>query len=85
MKVEQKIWTNARGWEPSSSSISENSARLVLAFGATSVLKEKDLFEEIRSIYPRAHIFCCSTADEIYGTQVLDETLVIPESMARLC
>ena len=85
MKVEQTICTKAGGWEPSSSSISEDSARLVLAFGATSVLKDKGLFEEIRSIYPGAHVFGCSTAGEIYGTQVLDETLVIPERMARLC
>ena len=77
MKVEQTKWTKAGGWEPSSSSIPEDSTQLVLAFGATSVLKEKGLFEEIRAIYPGAHIFGCSTAGEIYGTQVLDESLVI--------
>ena len=46
MKVEQTIWTKAGGWEPSSSSISEDSARLVLAFGATSVLKDKVLLKK---------------------------------------
>ncbi len=52
-------------------------ADLVLIFGATGRLKEAGLAEKIRASYPNACIFGCSTAGEIIGTRVLDDSLVI--------
>jgi hypothetical protein len=77
MKIEQKRWTEAKGWEPESPSRLGESAQLVLLFGRTSILKEQKYFDEIRKAYPKAHFFGCSTAGEICGTQVSDDSLVI--------
>ena len=52
-------------------------ADLVLFFGATKRIKEKGLIDMIRTAYPNACIFGCSTAGEIIGTQVLDDSLII--------
>jgi hypothetical protein len=50
---------------------------LVLAFGATSLLRDHEHIKRLGSVYPGAHIFGCSTAGEICGTRVLDESLVV--------
>jgi hypothetical protein len=52
-------------------------ANLVLIFGATNRIKEKGLIDMIRTAYPNACIFGCSTAGEIIGTQVLDDSLIV--------
>jgi hypothetical protein len=77
MKIEQKRWTKAKGWEPESPSRLGESAQLVLLFGNTSILKQQRYFDEIKKAYPKAHLFGCSTAGEIYGAQVSDDSLVI--------
>lgn len=50
---------------------------LVLVFGATPKIKEKGLIDIIKASYPKACIFGCSTAGEIMGTHVLDDSLII--------
>ncbi|MFH0996244.1 MAG: FIST N-terminal domain-containing protein [Pseudomonadota bacterium] len=52
------------------------SAQLVMLFGATAILKEQRLVEQVKDAYPKAHIFGCSTAGEICGAQVSDDSLV---------
>ncbi len=74
MKIEQRTWTEAQGWQPGEMA---GSAQLLLAFGSTSIMKEGRLLEDIRKEYPRAHVLGCSTAGEICGTRVLDDCLCI--------
>jgi hypothetical protein len=74
MKLEQRLWTRADKWKPSSAGLSAN-ADLVLIFGETSLLKEGTLYEEIRASYPKARLFGCSTSGEIHGDRVLDGTV----------
>lgn len=76
MKIEQTRWTKANDWEPGIPEALGESAQLVLAFGATSILREQAQFQEIRKVYPSACILGCSTAGEICGTRVLDNSLV---------
>jgi hypothetical protein len=76
MKTEQRTWTQAHGWAPSSPGPLAQSAQLVLVFGATAVLKDPRVAESIRAFYPTAHILGCSTAGEICGAQVFDDSLV---------
>jgi hypothetical protein len=52
-------------------------ANLVLLFGATKRIKEKGLIDIIRAAYPKACIFGSSTAGEIIGTQVLDDSVIV--------
>jgi len=77
MKLEQKKWTEAGGWEPGPPGELGDSAQLILLFGSTSILREKKCLDEIKSAYPKAHLLGCSTAGEIYGTQVFDDSLVV--------
>jgi hypothetical protein len=61
---------------PASSGQVAQSAQLVLVFGATAVLQDPQLMESIRKLYPEAHILGCSSAGEICGAQVSDDSLV---------
>ena len=77
MKIQQRKWTQSLGWTPASAASFGPSCQLVLAFGATAVLRQPHLAAAIRNDYPGAHIFGCSTAGEICGTQVSDDSLVV--------
>lgn len=73
MHIEQNVWTPAGGWEIASAP--DPRAQLVLAFGARDVLADAGAYERLAQRYPKAHIVTCSTAGEISGTRVLDDTL----------
>lgn len=77
MEIEQKRWLNDKGWISSGPDRLEKSAQLVLAFGSRSRLAGEKIFNDIGEFYPNAHLFGCSTAGEIQGTQVSDETIVL--------
>lgn len=77
MNIEQRKWTAADGWVPSTPGGLRELAQWVLVFGATQILQEPKHFQEIREDYPNAHILGCSTSGEICGTQVFDDSLVI--------
>ncbi|MGC9967336.1 MAG: FIST N-terminal domain-containing protein [Syntrophobacteraceae bacterium] len=76
MRVEQSKWIQGRDWTPVLPGTLGKSAQLVLLFGATPILKEQRLIEQVRTAYPAANILGCSTAGEICGTQVSDDSLV---------
>ncbi len=74
MKIEQMRWQDNQ-WDitvPGKLPM----AQLVLLFGSPSLLKQQHLLEEVQRAYPNAHLVGCSTAGEISGTQVLDDSLV---------
>ena len=77
MKIEQRIWKESSGWKPNSDENQLKSADLVLAFGATEILKQPERMQFLKGLYPGAHILGCSTAGEICGTQVSDDSLVV--------
>lgn len=76
MKIEQRRWTNAEGWSPGPLRTSFV-PQLAFIFGSRAVLESPIPFEEIKTIYPTALLFGCSTAGEICGDQVLDDSLVV--------
>ena len=76
MVIEQSRWTQASEWESGAIGRLGPSAQLVLLFGGASILRGKDWSCEIKKAYPNAHLFGCSTAGEICGTQVSDDSLV---------
>jgi len=77
MQVEQKQWAKESGWKEITSQKLTAKPQLVLAFGATALLKDKARYDEIKSLYPSSHLVVCSTAGEIAGTTVSDGTLVV--------
>lgn len=74
MDITQRQWTPANGWTvvPAGS----DAAQLVLVFGGTAQL-DVDRYNELRTVYPEALVVGCSTAGEIAGTSVSDDTLVV--------
>lgn len=77
MRVDQTLWTKATGWQPFPLGRLGACAQLVLLFGSRALLKDTRHIEEVRRAYPLAHFLGCSTAGEICGTQVLDDSLVV--------
>ncbi len=75
MKIEQRIWAHPAGWTPAAAP-SLSDAHLLLLFGSTETLRNAALLAQATAAYPDAHALGCSTAGEIYGSQVLDDTLV---------
>lgn len=53
----------------------ENTA--VFVFGGRSFLEDAEAFDRLRRDFPTAHIVGCSSAGEIFGEQVFDETLSV--------
>jgi len=76
MKVDQRAWTAEQGWRHTVDGGVGPGAQLVLLFGATARMREHALFEQLRAWYPAAIIVGCSTAGEIRGTEVRDDSLV---------
>jgi hypothetical protein len=76
MHIEQTRWIPGKEWIPASPGKLGTQAQLVLLFGSPACLKQTAWQHDISSAYPNAHRLGCSTAGEIYGTEVTDETLV---------
>jgi hypothetical protein len=51
-------------------------AQLVLLFGSTDVLSKARWLESLEGAYPKARFLGCSTAGEISGVRVLDDSVV---------
>jgi hypothetical protein len=50
---------------------------LVIVFGAPEFLKQPEPVQELTRVYPSSHIVGCSTAGEIFGKEITDESLVV--------
>jgi hypothetical protein len=79
MKVEQRTWNQKQGWQPQGDGGAgslNGGAQLVLAFGSTQSLRCGGRMNDLRVAYPGARVIGCSTAGEICGTRVTDESIV---------
>ena len=77
MKIKQNVWRPKEGWIPVEMGDIGESAQLVLVFGSRNALLNQAVFDKIRQTYSGACIFGCSTAGEIYGSRVFDESIVV--------
>ena len=77
MQIEQIRWNPATmNWTPAPPSKLGTNAQLILLFGSPACLQQTGWQDDLKKAYPNAHRLGCSTAGEIYGTEVTDETLV---------
>lgn len=76
MQIEQSKWSDTLGWHPTSPGKSGIEAQLVLLFGDPAVLRVGAYWTDLKQAFPQAHFLGCSTAGEIYGTQVVDQSLI---------
>jgi hypothetical protein len=79
VEIEQSRWTASRGWEPHAPGTpgTLEAPQLVLIFGAPEQLRRQDVLDTIARAWPEADLFGCSTAGDIAGTQVSDESVVV--------
>ena len=49
--------------------------QLVLVFGASTLVHDPKIFDEVKALYPKSHLVMMSTAGEIFDTSVSDGTL----------
>ncbi len=78
MHIAQKQWVKEVGWRTILESTNEQFApQLVFGFGGTDVIKVGARYDDIRAMYPDAHILLSSTAGEILGTTVSDDTIAL--------
>lgn len=75
MRVNQYIWQKGTGWGPVLTA--DKSVNLVMVFGDRIALETEDLINQLREFFPKADIIGCSTAGEISGIKVLDNSIVI--------
>ena len=75
MKIEQKKWTKETGWQPISKEVLATAPQLVLVFGASALVREQNIFDDVKKQYPESHIVMMSTAGEILDTSVTDGSL----------
>ena len=76
MRIEQRTWSRQEGWYPALPAEADERADLVLAFGSKEVLAAGRELPKVCAAHPRAFVVGCSTAGEIAGTSVADDTLV---------
>jgi hypothetical protein len=79
MLVAQKRWTAATGWTDTNPVATPlTSAQLVIFFGARAAITDCDIQGALRRTYPDAHVLGCTTAGEICGTTVSDDSVAPP-------
>lgn len=74
MKTKQLIWESPDGWDHFEGE--DINAQLVLFFGSTDILAESDPYEKLKEKYPNATLVGCTTAGEIIGDEVYDDSIV---------
>jgi hypothetical protein len=77
MNIEQRKWTRTSGWVQISTADFSAPPQLVFVFGATAILKDTQFFGEMRSMYPDSHMLSCTTAGEILGNEVSDDSVAL--------
>jgi hypothetical protein len=77
MKIRQHLWTPGSKWTGNAPADADGATQLVFAFGSPNALREARLFDQLHAWYPNALIAGCSTAGEILGTHVHDESLAV--------
>ena len=76
MQTEQVNWNDKSGWVPEPPGKLAKKAQLVLVFGGPKVLLSTPCIEHLREVFPHADVVGCSTAGEIGGSRVYDDSLV---------
>ncbi len=76
IKTEQRRWEESSGWSAPIGAKLDLAPQLVFVFGASSRVSLPKTYNDLKLLYPESHILLCSTAGEILGTTVTDNSLV---------
>jgi hypothetical protein len=76
VKVNRSVWSQSSGWTHEDGGAASGDVDLVLVFGCTAAMIASRL-PEIRGRYPNAYVCGSSTAGEIVGKEVRDDSVVV--------
>ena len=71
MRVQKFSWNASDGWQ----NTARNSAGLVLYFGSREILADGARYDEIRAMFPGAHVIGCTTGGQIQDDDVGDDQI----------
>jgi hypothetical protein len=74
MRIQQLVWNNRSGW--TAASAASGQASLVFYFGTREALYSGARYDELRAMFPSAHILGCSTGGQINNDDVNDDEIV---------
>lgn len=77
MEIETIHYDSGRGWSLPEFPELDSDGTLVLVFGSAKEIEGNLPLEALFAAYPRAHILGCSTAGEILGTTISDDSLAV--------
>jgi hypothetical protein len=88
MRLQQTVWNPLTGWTPARPELAE--ACLVLYFGARQALTGGARYDELRAMFPAAHIMGCSTGGQINNNDIGDNEIIaaaikFDATSVRLC
>src|ERR1700689_5488099 len=78
MRARQVVWNKRSGWTGAFTGV----ASLVLYFGTREALACGARYDELRAMFPGAHILGCSTGGPINNDHVNDDQIVAPRGRA---
>ncbi len=77
MQLQTSRFSSAHGWSTSPAAEFDSERTLALVFAAPRFAAESAPLEQLRAALPRSRILGCSTAGEILGEQVDDDSIVL--------
>lgn len=77
MKLETFTYQERTGWSVKELPNLDSPQTLILAFGSPAFSENRQTISELSSFYPQSKIIGCSTAGEIFGTTLNDNSLSV--------
>src|SRR6202035_1602027 len=74
MRTQQLVWSGRAGWTPGVPPSAD--VAMVLYFGARGSLACGARYDELRGMFPNAHILGCSTGGQINNNDINDDEVV---------
>jgi hypothetical protein len=75
MHTSQYQWKEGKGWD--GPLVTDALVHLVFAFGSKERISNPAIYTSLRAMFPVAEIAFCSTAGEIQGNRVFDDSIVV--------
>lgn len=75
MEISQFRWRPSKGWEQPT--LTAREAQLILVFSDSDYFRQAACYEDLRGMFPLAHIVGCSSAGNIQSSKISDEDIVV--------
>ena len=76
MQLQTLAYQSATGWSSAPDTSLDSERTLVTIFGASPLFDAPHTVQELMRLYPRSHVTGCSTAGEIFGVRINDDSVV---------